>query len=230
MKTIAVAGAGPLTGLAIARRFGREGFRAALIARRQESLDAMVETLASESVEAQGFTADITNEMALSRAFAAIRTAFGAVDALSYSPMGMTLVKPSEITADIARDRFEFLVIGAINSVRQVLPDMLARKKGSILLANGRSAIMPMPMIGSMTLGCTALRGYAYALHQEVAPQGVRVGMVTISKGIDETHAVQIAELFWQLHINAREIEKVYGDDIGEMQQIVDLMREKLAG
>lgn len=230
MKTIAVAGAGPLTGLAIARRFGREGFRAALIARRQESLDAMVETLASESVEAQGFTADITNEMALSRAFAAIRTAFGAVDALSYSPMGMTLVKPSEITADIARDRFEFLVIGAINSVRQVLPDMLARKKGSILLANGRSAIMPMPMIGSMTLGCTALRGYAYALHQEVAPQGVRVGMVTISKGIDETHAAQIAELFWQLHINAREIEKVYGDDIGEMQQIVDLMREKLAG
>ncbi|HEY0960322.1 MAG TPA: SDR family NAD(P)-dependent oxidoreductase [Novosphingobium sp.] len=229
MKTIAVVGAGPLTGLAIARRFGREGFRAALIARRQESLDAMVAMLASEGIKGQGFIADVTDEMALSHAFAAIRAAFGTIDALSYSPMGMTMAKPSEITAEIARDRFEFLVIGAINSVKQVLPDMLARKHGSILLANGRSAILPMPMIGSMTLGCTALRGYAYALHQEIVPQGVGVGMVTISKGIDETHAVQIAELFWQLHINPREIEKVYGDDIGEMQQIVDLMGEKLA-
>lgn len=229
MKTIAVVGAGPLTGLTIARRFGREGFRAALIARRQKSLAAMVAMLASEGIEGQGFIADVTDEMALSHAFAAIHAAFGTIDALSYSPMGMTMAKPSEITAEIARDRFEFLVIGAINSVKQVLPDMLARKHGSILLANGRSAILPMPMIGSMTLGCTALRGYAYALHQEVAPQGVGVGMVTISKGIDETHAAQIAELLWQLHINPREIEKVYGDDIGEMQQIVDLMREKLA-
>src|SRR5215203_5119768 len=123
MKTIVVTGAGPLTGLAIARRFGGEGFRAALIARRRESLDAMVATLAAETIEA-----------------------------MSYSPMGLTLVKPSDITADIARERFEFLVIGAINAARQVLPEMIARGGGSILLGNGRSAILPMAMIGSMTL------------------------------------------------------------------------------
>lgn len=227
-KTIVVTGAGPLTGMALARRFGRGGFRAALIARRRESLDTMVAALAADGIEAQGFVADVTDEMALARAFAGIRSAFGAIDVLSYSPMGMTLVKPSEITAEIARERFEFLTIGAINAVRLALPDMLARRDGSILLANGRSAILPMPMIGSMTLGCTALRGYAYALHQELAPQGVQVGTVTISAGIDDAHAANIAELFWQLHTMPGEIEKVYGGDIAEMEEIAEIMKRKL--
>lgn len=230
MKTIAVVGAGPLTGLALARRFGREGYRAALIARRRESLDAMVAHLAEEGVIAHGHVADVTDEAALARSFANIRAEWDTIDVLTASPMHLTFVQPSAITAEIARERFEFLTVSAINAVRQVLPDMAARGEGSILLANGRSAILPMPAIGSMTLGCTALRGYAYALHAELAPHGVQVGMVTISSGIDEARAAEIAELFWQLHNSPGEIERVYGADIAEMQEIVEIMRRKLAG
>lgn len=224
-KTIAVVGAGPLTGLAIARRFGREGFRAALIARRRESLDALVATLASEGIEAQGFVADVLDGESLVRAFADIRAAFGTVDVMTYNPINMSFVQPSDITAEIAREAFEFIVIDAINSARQVIPDMLARGEGSILIANGRSAILPMPMLGSLTLGTTSVRGYAYALHDELAPKGVQVGMVTISVVIDEAQVANIAELFWTLHVQRDEIEKVYGRDAELMQQIADLTR-----
>jgi PPOX class probable F420-dependent enzyme len=49
MPVIAVVGAGPGLGLAIARRFGREGFRVALISRAQSKLDALAAELAAST-------------------------------------------------------------------------------------------------------------------------------------------------------------------------------------
>ncbi len=45
MHTIAIVGAGPGLGAAVARRFGREGFAVALISRDQAKLDAGPETV-----------------------------------------------------------------------------------------------------------------------------------------------------------------------------------------
>ena len=41
MATLAIVGAGPGLGAAVARRFGREGFAIALVSRDQTKLDAM---------------------------------------------------------------------------------------------------------------------------------------------------------------------------------------------
>ena len=45
VKTIAIVGAGPGLGLSIAKKFGTNGFRAALIARSKDSLDQLVANL-----------------------------------------------------------------------------------------------------------------------------------------------------------------------------------------
>ena len=42
MSTIVIVGAGPLLGMGLAKKFGREGFAVALVARRQEALDEYV--------------------------------------------------------------------------------------------------------------------------------------------------------------------------------------------
>jgi short-subunit dehydrogenase len=44
-RTIAIVGAGPGVGLAVAERFGREGFEVALIARDTKKLDDLVSRL-----------------------------------------------------------------------------------------------------------------------------------------------------------------------------------------
>lgn len=224
-KTIAVIGAGLLTGLAVARRFGREGFRAALVARRKDSLDNLVQRLEQDGVEAKGFIADVTDDVSLVRAFSDIREAFGDADVMTYSPINMSFVLPTRVTAENARAAFEFLVAGAITSARQVFPSMIERGHGSIIFANGRSAILPMKMIASLSPATAALRGYAYSLHDELKPKGVHVGMVTISTLIDEAHAKSIAELFWRLHVKRDYVEEIYGDDIDAMLQIAQIMR-----
>ncbi|MGP4104750.1 hypothetical protein [Nonomuraea sp. KM90] len=58
-EVIAVFGAGIAARRLRARRFGRENFRVALAARRKDRLDAPVEQLAGEGIEAAAFTADL---------------------------------------------------------------------------------------------------------------------------------------------------------------------------
>ena len=54
MATIAIVGMGPLLGLGIARRFGREDFKVAMVARRPQALKDFETLLAGEGIEAAG--------------------------------------------------------------------------------------------------------------------------------------------------------------------------------
>lgn len=68
MSTLAIVGAGPGLGAAVARRFGREGFAIALVSRDQAKLDAMAAELVDDGVTARGYSADVRDAAALEAA------------------------------------------------------------------------------------------------------------------------------------------------------------------
>ena len=67
-KVCAVIGVGPGNGTALARRFAREGYRVALLARTMETSDALAKTLDG----ARSFRCDVTDEAQVGRAFDAL--------------------------------------------------------------------------------------------------------------------------------------------------------------
>lgn len=67
--TIAIVGAGPGLGAAVARKFGREGFAVALIARNRTKLEALEKDLAADGVTARGYVADVRDRDPLARGF-----------------------------------------------------------------------------------------------------------------------------------------------------------------
>ncbi|MEU0928812.1 SDR family NAD(P)-dependent oxidoreductase [Streptomyces malaysiensis] len=85
-KTIAVFGAGSGMGKAVARRFGQEGYRIALVARRREPLNELVDALAAEGIEAAGFTADLSHTDGIPGLVTEIRKRFGRIDVVNYAP------------------------------------------------------------------------------------------------------------------------------------------------
>src|SRR5271168_4850485 len=97
LKTLVVVGAGPGLGLAVARKFGRNGYRAVMVARRRESVDSLVKTLEAEGLEAHGYVADVRDTAALEHAFDQILGKFGSVEALEYSPIAMEFIPPSAV-------------------------------------------------------------------------------------------------------------------------------------
>src|ERR1700689_4860232 len=85
-KSIAVFGAGPGLGQAVARRYAREGYAVTLVGRRPEPLDRLAEDLTSAGAPAHFIPADLADTGATSGLAEQIRAKAGHLDAFYYAP------------------------------------------------------------------------------------------------------------------------------------------------
>lgn len=200
---IAVVGAGPGVGLAVAKRFAREGFAVALVARRPEALDEYVAELGRAGAEARGFAADASDEASLRQAFAAIRESMGSPQVLVYNAAILKQGRPSEIpVSDLVYD-FRVNVAGAFVAAQEVIPDMRKHRRGTILLTGGGFALSPMASFASLSIGKAGIRSLAQSMGAELEPDGIHVGTVTICgivKPGSHFDPDRIAEAYWSLH------------------------------
>jgi short-subunit dehydrogenase len=219
MSTIAIVGVGPLLGMGIARKFGAQGFKVALIARRAEALQEYVQELQQLGIEAGAFPADVTDPQQIAAAFTAIKQRFGFIEVLEFSPTqwnkgGYEATTALATTVDSADHDFQLLVLGAIASARQVLPEMLEREQGALFFSTGYSAIKPIPYITSLCIANSGLRSYAYCLSEELAPKNIYVGTVSIAAFIQagtDGDPDTIAELYWDMYKKRDRVEAVFG-------------------
>ena len=222
MPTIAIVGAGPGMGLAIARAFGSRGFDVALVARNQTKLDGLVDQLAAEGITAAAFPADVLDHDALTQALKNAATRFGGIDVLEYSPAGSiataALTTPSQTTPDDVRREMDFNLYGAITATRAVLPAMREAGAGTLLYSGGAGSIDPIPMLGNANAAQAALRNWVINLHKELAGTGVQAAHVAIGvwigtdgpPGAPTATADQIAPVYWDLHTHHDDAERVF--------------------
>ncbi|WP_144029477.1 SDR family NAD(P)-dependent oxidoreductase [Caballeronia sordidicola] len=209
LKTIVIVGAGPGLGLAIAKRFGKEGYRVALIARRAESLSSLTTTLTQASIESKGYVADVTDEESLERAFVQIKIDFGSIDILEYSPLTRVLIASSAVDTNAARLAFNSYYLGAVACVQRVLPSMRERGLGTILLTLGQAPKHMMWKFGSAAPMAAALRTYALSLNTELDSEGIYVACGTVRVQIDAAWAEKIADTYWTMHVERTSPETV---------------------
>jgi len=143
--SIIIVGAGPNLGAAVARRFGREGMAAGLIARDAGKLEALAGELRDEGITADFAAADIRDAAALSGAITTLADRLGPVEVLEYSPLpAREFMKPIlETTVDDVRGPLEFSVLGAVAAATAVVGPRLDAERGTILFTTGGAAINP---------------------------------------------------------------------------------------
>lgn len=220
MPTIAIIGAGPGMGLAIARTFGAHGFRVALLSRSQDKLDTLVELLAAEGIEARGFAADVLDAPSLVDALDAAVAHFGSIDVIEYSPVdaqGTRLASPSTATPADIQEQIEYQLYGAMTATRAVLPAMRDAGAGTLLFTTGGGSVDPNPMLGNVNAAAAALRNWVLNLHKELAGTGIQAAHVAIAvwigqgpEGAPTASAEQIAPVYWDLHVDRDRAEHVY--------------------
>lgn len=206
MTSIAIIGAGPGLGLAVARRFGREGFPVALISRSRAHLDELVEAATPDGVTAKAFTADARDPDQLRSALTAAADSLGPVEILQYSPVpAKEFLRPVLDTseADLAGSIAQS-VYGPIAAVQQVLPGMRELGRGTLLFVNGGSAVRPNPDVAGTSIAFAAESAYAQMLHGVLTPEGIHATQLIIPKGIgggDPAHEPDaLADRLWRLH------------------------------
>lgn len=206
MSTLAIIGAGRGLGLAVARRFGAEGFSIALVARDRGRLDELAATLADGGVTARGYVADARDPQALAAALETTSAELGAIEVLQYSPVpAPEFMKPVLETApEDLLGPIETSVYGPVAAVRAVLPAMRERGRGTLLFVNGASAVRPSAGYAGTSVAFAGESAYAEMLHAALADEGVHVAQLIIPKGIgggDPDHEpAALAERLWALH------------------------------
>ena len=207
MTTIALIGAGPGLGVAIARRFGAEGFSLALISRTPEHVNGIAADLTAEGFTARGYAASVRDPAALIAAVDRAAHDLGTIEIVEYSPLPhKDFLRPVlDTTVEDLTSAIEFSVLGPVTALHQVLPGMRALGRGTVLFVNGGSAVRPNAHYAGTSVAFAGESAYARMLHETLAVEGIHVGQLIIPGAITPGHPTHdpdvLADALWSMHV-----------------------------
>jgi NAD(P)-dependent dehydrogenase (short-subunit alcohol dehydrogenase family) len=176
---IIVLGAGPGLGLSVARRFGREGYAAALVGGTPEQMQPLVDTLAGEGIAATGHGVDLTDPEDVTRVVRSIGDAAGRIDVLHFNPSAFRQTDPLHLTV---AELFEDLGVGVaplLPAVQAALPFLPAG--GRVLVTGSAAADTPWHEAASLGVQKAAVRNLVTSLEATLAPTGVHAVCVQVN-------------------------------------------------
>ncbi len=160
-------------GLATAAALGARGARVSIVARDPVKLAAARERLGAAAV-----VADVTDPDGLTAAVAELRAAQGPVDVLVTCAGASEPGRFTDLDDEAFRRQWELNVAGTVRACRLVVPSMLERRRGHLVLVSSVAGFLGIYGFTAYAPTKFAVRGFGEALRGEVAPYGVRVSIV----------------------------------------------------
>lgn len=180
-KVAVVAGVGPGNGAALSRRFAQAGYAVAMLARKRSSL----EPLAAEIENTRGFECDVASPAAVTQCFAAVRAELGPVDALLYNAGSGVFADVENITPEQFEQSWRVNAYGALLCAQQVIPDMKAARKGSIVFIGATASRRGGPRSAAFAPAKAAQRSLAESMARSLWPAGIHVSLVIVDGVVD---------------------------------------------
>ncbi len=175
-KHIIVTGASTGIGRATALMLAKGGATVSMIARSADKLDDLAQELQAVGGKGVAYPADVADRAALALAIASAIEANGPPDGLFANAGFGGQFAPF---ADFSDDNWDSLIAtnqtSVFVSIRSVLPAMIARQRGSILVTGSLASERGMPMNAGYVASKHAALGLSRAAAAEAAPYNVRV-------------------------------------------------------
>lgn len=186
-KPVAVIiGIGPKNGAAFARRFAADGYATALLSRKTEYSSK----LAEEIGDSKAYACDVSSDESIEAAFAAIRTDLGPVDVVVYNAGSGVFGTIEEIDAAAFEMSWRINTMGLFQVSKHVVPEMVERKKGSIVVVGATASLRGKPFTTAFAPAKAAQRSLAQAMARHLAPKGVHVSLIIIDGMVTEPQQV----------------------------------------
>lgn len=174
-----VTGGGRGIGAAVARAFARAGSDVVLVARTGAEIEAVAREIESHGGQATALPGDLRHRAIVERIVAVTLGKFGRLDVLVnaagiYGPIGpLAETDPGDWAETI-----EINLIGVMNAMRAVLPQMLQQRSGVILNFSGGGAVAPLPRFSAYGASKAAIVRLTETVAEEVRDAGVRVNAI----------------------------------------------------
>lgn len=224
-KTIVICGYGPGISAAVARRFGREGFQVALVARNEQRLAEGVAELQVSGIRAAAVRGDLSKEGTVESALESVRASLGPISVLHWNVYSTSAGDLLAADAATTRAVFELPVVALLAAVKFALPDLEQANDGAVLVTNGGFGLNDTIIderaveFGAMGLALAnaAKRKLVGMLAHKLKPYGVYVGEVMVQgsvkgsawdNGTATLEAATVADAFYELYTKRGELTR----------------------
>ena len=210
-RVAVVLGVGPGLGASLARRFAK-GYAVAINARNEKYLHSLAEEIIAAGGKAIEVPADLGDRAQVGAAFKSIRERLGAPEVLLYNAGGGKWGNINEVTPEQYEDAWRVGAYGAFLSAKEVVPDMIAHKRGVILFTGATAGVKAGPNSVAFGPAKFATRGLAQSLARGLGPKGIHVAWINVDGSInipgrripnmkdeDQLDPDAIAETYWHL-------------------------------
>jgi len=175
-RGVLITGAGRGIGKRLALGFAAAGAHVGLLARSKAELDLAKLEIEHAGGVALRFRADVRDLEQISAAVDRMRVHFGSLDILiaaagSQGPIGpLVNVKPSEFA-----DAVEINLMGVLHACQAVLPHMIERRSGKIIVLSGGGAAYARPNFAAYAASKAAVVRMVETLAEEVRDKNIQV-------------------------------------------------------
>jgi NAD(P)-dependent dehydrogenase (short-subunit alcohol dehydrogenase family) len=177
----AVVGVGPGNGAAFARRFAKEGFAVALMARKTDYTGELASTLPGS----RAYACDVGDASSVASAFDAVRRELGDVDVLVYNAGSGVWGTIEDLSAADFEGSWRVNALGAFLVSKQVIGPMKAKKKGSIVFVGATASRRAVPRTTAFAPAKAAQRSLAEAMAKHLWPSGIHVSLIIVDGVVD---------------------------------------------
>jgi len=177
-KVALITGASAGIGAALARELARDGTDLVLAARREDRLRDLAREIETTGRHAIVVGCDVTRDGDLERAVAAAVERFGRLDiAIANAGFGVAGRVEQLGLADYRR-QLETNVFGVLRTLYASLPE-LRKTRGQFVVVGSVAGHVPTPATSAYCMSKFAVRGFAESIHDELAPSGIAVTLVS---------------------------------------------------
>jgi NAD(P)-dependent dehydrogenase (short-subunit alcohol dehydrogenase family) len=172
---VVVTGAGAGAGRAIAVRFGREGWRVALLSRDPDRLEAARREIEALGGEALPLPTDASDAAAVFAAKDRVVEAWGGVDVWVNCAMATVVGAFEDVQPADFRRVMDVTLMGYIHGTQAALAVMRPKNAGSIVQVGSALAYRGIPLQSAYCAAKFAIRGFTDSLRAELIHQGSAV-------------------------------------------------------
>jgi short-subunit dehydrogenase len=177
-KTVMITGASSGIGKGLAVEIGVRGGKVGLLARREEALNDIVSEIRARNGQAIAVATDVRDANAMKQAAERIGNEFGPIDVMiANAGIGVT-DHAANLNPEHVAEVMNINVLGAVNSVAAVLPEMAKRRSGQLVAISSLAGYRGLAKSAAYCASKAALSSFFESLRIDLRQSGVTVTII----------------------------------------------------
>jgi NADP-dependent 3-hydroxy acid dehydrogenase YdfG len=178
-RVVFLTGASSGIGEALASALAAKGAVLGLVARREDLLHEIAQKCDEAGGKARTFASDVTDATALRGSANQLREEFGHIDVLiANAGIGGNNAETRDLRPEAVKKVIDINLLGAVNSVHAVLPEMLERGQGQLVAISSLAGIRGLPKSAAYSASKAGMTAFFESVRLDTAGKGTDVTII----------------------------------------------------